>query len=232
MCDFNSLYESFDHPITDLDCGRKCAPYNEHRRPFCCDVKQTVPTVYLAEWEYLKENTDLWHLWFCDDPDDEKSLRSEVPEGQVLVECLGHHKCQRTFRSITCRSFPFFPYITREGNFLGLSYYHQFEDRCWLISNLDRVSSAFREEFIIAYQRIFECYPSERENFRYHSIIHRQVFGKRKIGIPLLHMNGLDYLVNPKTGQLESVAVDSLPKHGPYEIAAMMPFPDELKGEK
>ena len=226
--EFKLLYKSFNYPITDQDCGRKCAPYNEYGHPFCCDASQAVPTVYIEEWKYLQNNTNLWHLWQGKDTNEAVLLRSEVPEGHVLVECLGHHHCQRSYRSITCRAFPFFPYITREGDFIGLSYYSQYEDRCWLISNLHRVSPQYRKEFFTTYQQIFDIYPSERENFRYHSVIHRRIFGKRKMGIPLLHIDGLDYLVTPKNGQLNLVHLDSLPKHGPYEVAAMMPFPDEI----
>src|SRR5512139_2810489 len=96
-----SLYNSFQAPISAINCGDKCAPYNESGVPFCCDTRHAVPTAYDVEWEYLRTNTDLWHEWHANDPRETDRLRSQKPEGQVLIECLGHQSCQRQFRSIT-----------------------------------------------------------------------------------------------------------------------------------
>ena len=60
---YQNLYCWFDSPITKLNCGDKCAPFNENNIPFCCDIRQTVPSVHLSEWEFLSSNTDLWHEW-------------------------------------------------------------------------------------------------------------------------------------------------------------------------
>ena len=223
--DFKALYAPFDSAVSVLDCGKKCAPYNEHGAPFCCDTKHTVPTAYLSEWIYLKTHTNLWHLW---ESEESNNLRTATPEGQVLIECLGHERCQRDYRSITCRAFPFAPYITRDGKFIGLSYYWQYEDRCWVISNLDQVTRSYREEFVDAYDSIFEKYPREFDAFKYHSNLIRQEFGYQKRAIPLLHRNGYTYKISPRNDRLRRVDAKSFPKHGPYKIAALMPFPDEL----
>lgn len=225
--DFPNLYSQFHTPITGIDCGRKCAPYNEYGVPFCCDTAHAVPTAYLDEWAYLGANTDLWHPWMADTPGETARLRSETPDGQVLIECLGHERCQRAFRSVTCRAFPFFPYITRAGDFIGLAYYWQYEDRCWVISHLDQVTPAYRAEFIAAYDRIFAEFPDEMENFRYHAAVMRRVFGRRKRAIPLLHRNGHAYKITPRNGRLRRVAPEDFPLHDPYKTAARMPFPDE-----
>ena len=115
--DFETLYAQFDSPITVLDCGKKCAPHNEYGVPFCCDTGHAVPTAYQPEWEYLSKNSNLWRIWDTDDIEETNRLRSEAPDGQLLIGCLGHLQCQRDYRSITCRAFPFFPYITKEGDF-------------------------------------------------------------------------------------------------------------------
>jgi hypothetical protein len=224
---FASLYAHFKAPITLLNCGDKCAPYNENGVPFCCDTQHAVPTAYAAEWDYLNRNTDLWHLWQSSDPSETAKLQKETPQGQVLIACLGHELCQRGFRSITCRAFPFFPYIDREGEFIGLSYYWEYEDRCWVISNLNIVSQGYRAEFIAAYDSILEKMPGEYENFRYHSIVMRRIFGMRHRAIPLLHRNGNAYKITPRNGRKRKVPVDKLPKFGPYKIAAELPFPGE-----
>ena len=225
--DFTALYANFATPITALDCGQKCAPYNEYGVPFCCDTGHAIPTAYEAEWDYLQPNTDLWHLWESDDPTETEELRAETPEGQLLIECLGHQHCQRNFRSITCRAFPFFPYLTRAGEFIGLSVYWRYEDRCWVISHLDAVTPAYVRQFVAAYEQIFTHIPGERENFRYHAIIMRRIFGRQKRSIPLLHRDGKVYTVRPKDGALTPVDPAALPKFGDYAIAAAMLFPDE-----
>jgi hypothetical protein len=227
--DYKILYPLFDITLTQDDCGEKCGPYNQYGIPFCCDIEQAVPTVYKTEWNYLKERTDLWHVWDGGDPDDTNRLLAETPEEQILVECKGHLYCQRSFRSITCRAFPFYPYITKDGEFIGLSYYWQYEDRCWIINNLDLVTQNYRSQFIKAYNLIFNFYPKEFNNFRYHSDVMRNVFGKRKRAITLLHQNGGTYKVTPSTGRLRKIDPVSLPKFGSYHIAAQMPFPDERK---
>jgi len=226
--DFARLYAGFEAPIAALNCGDRCAPYNEHGVPFCCDTRHAVPTAYLDEWEYLQAHTDLWHEWEGEDPVESDYLRQQTPEGQVLIACRGHLLCQRSFRSLTCRSFPFFPYLDRQGRFLGLSYYWEFEDRCWVISNLHVVSAEYRQQFITAFEQLFEAYPQERENFRHHSAVMRRIFGRRHRAIPLLHRNGGCYKITPRSGRMRRVPVEKLPKFGPYRLAAELPFPDEL----
>lgn len=225
--DYAKFYAGFQAPIAALDCGDRCAPYNERGVPFCCDTRHAVPTAYLAEWEYLLANTDLWHLWSDEAHPDAASLQEQTPGGQVLIACQGHQFCQREFRSLTCRAFPFFPYIDRRGAFIGLSYYWEYEDRCWVISNLQVVSDPYRGQFIAAYEALFAAHPAERENFRHHSTVMRRVFGRRKRAIPLLHRNGGAYKITPRNGRLRRVALEKLPKFGVYKIAAEMPFPDE-----
>jgi hypothetical protein len=226
--DFAPVYKRFSAPITELNCGDKCAPHNERGVPFCCDLHHAVPTAYQAEWEYLRANTGLWRLWEAEDSAETAALRKQTPSGQVLIACLGYQLCQRGFRSLTCRSFPFFPYLTREGDFIGLSYYWEYEDRCWVISNLQVVLPEYRAQFIDAYDTLFAAMPDERENFHHHASIMRRFFGWRRRAIPLLHRNGYTYKITPRNGRLRRVPVGSLPKFGPYKIAAEMPFPDEI----
>jgi hypothetical protein len=187
----------------------------------------SVPSAYPAEWEYLKANTDLWHPWQPGEAAVKVELQDKAPAGHVLIACLGHSLCQRGFRSIACRSFPFFPYIARQGKFIGLTYYWEYEDRCWVISNLHAVSGDYRQEFIAAYDRLFELAPDEFENFSHQSTRMRRVFGRRRRAIPLLHRNGLAYKVSPRSGRLRRVPLQSLPKFGPYRLAEQLPFPGE-----
>jgi len=226
--DYTDLYMRFHAPIAVLDCGERCAPYNELGVPFCCDTNHAVPAVYDSEWAYLQAHTDLWHLWSPDRVSDFNRLREQTPEGQVLLECLGHERCQRDYRALTCRAFPFFPYITRAGEFIGLSYYWEYEHRCWVISNLSVVTSEYRKQFIDVYDDLLEMMPEEWRNFRHQSILMRRVFGRRRRSIPLLHRNGAAYKITPRNGRMRRVPVEKLPAFGPYKIAAELPFPDEI----
>jgi len=224
--DFASLYAGFHSPIVALDCGDRCAPYNERGVPFCCDIRHAVPSAYELEWDYLKLNTDLWREWDGATEGETASLRNQTPEGQVLIACLGHEHCQRDFRSFTCRAFPFFPYITKQGVFVGLSYYWEYEQRCWVISNLQFVTQQYLTEFVATYDALFAIFPDELENFRYYSGLMRRVFGRRRRAIPVLHRNGRFYKITPRNGRSRGVAPESLPKFGPFRIAAELPFPD------
>jgi hypothetical protein len=65
--DIPCLYQQFNAPVTDFDCGLKCAPHNSNGKPFCCDICQAVPAAFRLEWQYLQRNTDLWHTWRGDE---------------------------------------------------------------------------------------------------------------------------------------------------------------------
>lgn len=226
--DFAALYPRFDAPIAALDCGKRCAPHNENGVPFCCDTRHAVPTAYDAEWSYLQENTDLWHPWQGHSQSETRRLEKERPDGMVLLECKGHLLCQREYRAITCRAFPFFPYITRDDWFVGMSYYWQYEYGCWVISNLSVVTPQYLAQFIAAFDELFERMPGERESYRQYSTTMRRVFGRRKRAIPLLHRNGKVYKVTPRNGRMRRVDAARLPKFGPYHVAAQIPFADEI----
>ncbi len=225
---YQDFYDKFQSPISELDCGNRCSAHNDRGVPFCCDNRHAVPAAYLSEWDYLEKSTDLWRLWEPENDEIESFLTDQTPPGQVLITCQGHLKCQRDFRSINCRCFPFFPYMTLEGEFIGLSYYWEFEDRCWVISNLNVVSDQYRSEFIRGFDFLFENMPEEREAYRYHSIVMRRVFGRRHRAIPLLHRNGKNYKLTPRNGRMRQCTAKQFPKFGPYKIAADLPFPDEL----
>lgn len=224
---YAALYAGFHAPVTVLDCGERCAPYNENNVPFCCDTRHAVPSAYPNEWAYLRANTDLWHRWQGKTARETEQLIAQSAPNQVLIECQGHHLCQRQFRAITCRSFPFFPYITRQGEFIGLSYYWEYEERCWVISNLAEVTAQYRTEFVKTYEQIFATQPDDKENFRYHASMMRRVFSRWKRTILLLHRDGGFFEVAPGSGQMQPVETGSLPKFGPYAVAAELAFPDE-----
>ncbi len=230
MINFSQLYQEFNSPITEKDCGAYCSPYNEHGIPFCCDIRHAVPSAYHEEWAYLQAHTDLWQLWQPDNDtqQDAAEIKDQVPENQVLLACKGHHLCQRQFRTLTCRAFPFYPYFNSKEELLGLSFYWEYRFRCWVISHLDQVSQRFINQCISAFSKLFEAYPSEKDAFSLHSTIHRQQMIARRRRIPLLHKDGGLYLISPRDENLHPIVPSKLPKYGVYAIAARLPFPEEL----
>jgi hypothetical protein len=167
-------------------------------------------------------------LWQGDEPERTAALKEQILPDQIMIACLGHNQCQREFRSLTCRAFPFFPYINSKSEFLGLSYYWEYEDRCWVISNLQVVSAAYKKSFIEGYELLFDSYPEAIRNFYDYSDYMRHVFEGNQRAIPILHRNGNVYKISPHNERMRSVKVESLMKFDVYKIAASMPFRDEM----
>ena len=221
---FRGLYDRFDAPVTDIDCGAMCAPYNLTGKPFCCDICQAVPAAYISEWRYLRENTDLWREWSADacepaeraDPGEYENLRESTPGTMLLLACKGPHACQRNYRALSCRQFPFFPYITSDGRFIGLAYEWAFEQACWVISNLSRVSEQYRSQFIAAYDDLFNQWPDEMESYAALSEEMREHFAEDRRRIPILHRRGGWYLLSPVSERIAKTAPQRLPRFGPY----------------
>jgi hypothetical protein len=135
--DIRALYDGFIAPIATLYCGQKCAPNNSNGKPFCCDICHAVPAAYTSEWDYLRTNTNLWHAWREDECAHSGSIEAgeDAPEGMLFLACLGPTQCQRDFRALSCRQFPFFPYVTSDYRFVGLAAEWVFEPVCWVSSS-------------------------------------------------------------------------------------------------
>ncbi len=219
--DIRKLYDGFDSPVTSLDCGKKCAPHNPNGKPFCCDICHAVPAAYKSEWKYLQGHTNLWHKFRGDecegDAASKETLKNEMPGNMILLACLGPNLCERDFRALSCRQFPFFPYVTSDYRFIGLAYEWEFEPKCWVISNLPRVTMTYREEFVKTYDHLFALFLDEFENYAYHSEKMRAEFIKRKKRFPLLHRNGGYYLVSPLNERVTRVKEDQLPRFAQYK---------------
>ena len=212
--DVRSLYNGFDSPITKFDCGKKCAPHNPRGVPFCCDICHAVPAAYTSEWNYLSATTNLWHAHRGDEcaasdspAADDALADSTLPPNMISLACLGADRCQRPNRIISCRAFPFFPYITSDHRFLGLAVEWEFESVCWVINNLDQVTKKYREEFIHTFDYLIATFDDVFESYEVHSQKLRARFGSRKRRFPLLHRNGGDYLVSPASERMRRVGV-------------------------
>lgn len=218
--DFLNLFRSFDAPCTNLDCGRECAPHNPSGKPFCCDICRAVPVAYKSEWTTLQSNTSLWHKWkgneCLEEPVNRKDLESQTPDHLTLLACKGPQFCEREFRAVSCRQFPFFPYITTDFRFIGLAYDWDFTQVCWVLSHLHQVTNEYRHQFILTFDRIFSTWLEDFDSYAQLSEEMREHFVKTRKRFPLLHRNGSDYLVSPGSGRLQRCSLDTLPKFGPY----------------
>jgi hypothetical protein len=217
IIDFRRLYDHFDAPLMDEDCGRMCARRNPRGVPACCDICLAVPAAYHGEWGYLRESTDLWHIWRGDEcsaePADPTVLRDEIPEHMLLLACRGAARCQRAYRTLSCRQFPFFPYVASDYRFLGLACHWDFEKTCWTVSNLEAVSQEYRRQFVQTYDEIFALWQEDFESYAASSEALRAYSLARRRRFPLLHRNGGYYLVSPGSERMQRVPPEELPKY-------------------
>lgn len=212
---YRRVYEKFQAPVSRFDCGRYCAPHNGGQ-PVCCDTTNAVPIVDKGEWELLKSRTDLWHRFKPNSPA-HRELVTDLHSQCCAIECKGAAYCERDNRTMACRAFPFFPYITRERTIVGLSVYSNFEDRCWVLSNLGVVTPQFVTECLEAYETIFAEDPLEFDVFRNFSATMRGTFTKRDRLIPLIGRDGSYYAIEPRTHQLRPATLAEFGRHGPYQ---------------
>ena len=209
------IYARFDAPGSRYDCGRMCAPHNGGE-PVCCSTAHAVPIVDKAEYRLLRERSDLWRRYKPDDAAGRKIV-DELHHSCVAVECKGARQCERDNRSLACRAFPFFPYFERGAErFIGLAYYWDFEDRCWVISNFGIVDRAFVREFVDAFETLFTESKDERQEMIDHSATMRRVFSRRGAIIPLIGRDGGYFAVEPRSHRVRPARLDEFPRFGPY----------------
>jgi hypothetical protein len=212
--DFAHLYDRFRASLSRYDCGRHCSALNKGE-PVCCTTRHAVPVLEKTEFLLLKSRTDLWRRYR---PDDAEGRRIVADLGKTCcaVECKGARHCERDNRSIACRAFPFYPYVTRDGEFVGLAFYWVYRDRCWVISNLDVVERDFVEEFVAAYEYIFTRDAEEFDTLKGYSATHRRVFSRLGLAIPLIGRNGGFLKVLPHGGAILPMERTELTRYGPY----------------
>jgi hypothetical protein len=134
----------------------------------------------------------------------------------VLLACLGPDHCQRDYRALSCRQFPFFPYITADYRFLGLAYEWESEATCWVISNLGLVTDDYRREFVQTYDDLFSAWMAEMESYAVKCEEMRADFTQQRRRIPILHRNGGFYLLSPGSERIYRTSPEKLPRFGFY----------------
>ncbi len=212
--DFARLYERFNAPVCKFDCGKKCAPLNGGA-PVCCTTQDAVPVVHKAEFRLLQSRTDLWARFKPYDATTRKIV-NELTASSCAIECKGAAFCERHNRTIACRAFPFFPYVTREREVLGLSIYWIFEDRCWMMSNMRLVEQRFIGECLDTWDAIFAKDREEWQTYVEYSATMRRIFSRWCRFIPVLDRNAKLLLVDPATAEVRRGRADEYPKYGPF----------------
>ena len=176
--DFAFIYRNFDSTPVRFDCGKICAPKNDGI-PFCCDTGWLIPCTYKREFSYLIKRTDLWKR-FRPKTKHEKRIIEETDKNTVFGQCLGHDRCDRKYRSVSCRIFPFEPYLDLEGNFLGMVYSYRLGNKCPLVDRPKIVSKKFISDQITMWNYIFERDAAEIEVYREESINVRRYLSRKK----------------------------------------------------
>jgi len=212
--DYAHLYANFEAPVMRFDCGRMCAPLNDGS-PICCSTEAAVPVASKTEYKLLKKRTDLWRKFKPKDAAGSEIVDT-LDKSCVAIQCKGARYCERENRSLSCRTFPFYPYITRERELIGLAYYWIFEDRCWVISTLERIDQDFIDEFLATYEYIFRKDPSEFDVYRDWSTNQRRVFSRWKRHFPVIGRDGRWKKVQPHGGGIVPAKKGDLGRHGPY----------------
>ncbi len=212
--DFKQIYDIFSAPVSRFDCGQYCAPLNGGE-PVCCSTDNAVPIVDRAEFALLQSRSDLWRPHRPTDAGGKEVVR-DLHSSCLAVECKGARHCERDNRSLACRAFPFFPYLDRNGDFIGLSIHWTFADRCWVMSNLSVVDAEYRRQFVAAHELLFAKDPSEYELHREYSASLRRVFSRKRLAIPMIGRDGGLFKILPHGGKMVPSGAKEMPKFGPY----------------
>ncbi len=198
--DVKEIYRAFHQPVVEFDCGAKCAEIN-HGVPICCDDSHAIPVLYSSELVYLRKKTDLWR-GFRARNEHERNMARELPDDQRFARCKGHLACERENRSFACRTFPFFPYFTREKAFFGLTYYWEYRGRCWILERYDLVRRDFIDGFVRAWEIVFERNPDEADYFQSLSATCRGAHTRMNRTFVVIGRDGKSWLKPPGEGEL------------------------------
>ncbi len=211
---YAEIHRSFEAAISRFDCGQKCAPLNGGE-PVCCSTSNAVPLAHRSEWNLLNGRTDMWSRYKPCDASGRKIV-DELDRSCVAIECKGAQLCERDNRTLACRAFPFFPYLTRDGEFIGLAYYWEFADSCWVISNLTVVDREFVAQFVAAFDLLLAADRDEYETFLGHSAQMRRVFTRKRTTIALIGRDGGYLQVLPGDPTARPASPADFAKFGPY----------------
>ena len=82
---------------------------------------------------------------------------------------------------------------------MGLAIEWELANVCWLANNLEQVLTAYRKQFVAAYDTLFCQYQEIFDNYHEHSERSRQNHADSGLALVLLHRNGKNYSIDPLT---------------------------------
>ena len=186
--DWRKLYDSFDAPLCEVDCGTLCAPDNGGV-PACCANQDCPPIIFTDELRWLRSKTDLWRKRRAGTAEDKRD-DEEIEDHVKYARCKGVDKCDRRYRSLTCRFFPLEPYVDEKGVFAGLTYVYECEHICPMIANDSvAINPEYVRQAIAVWREVFRVYPLEYETYRDESRKLRRRFRRKNRPLALFTEN-------------------------------------------
>ena len=189
--DWERIYKAFMLTAIKDDCGKLCAP-DEDDIPICCNEERALPVLYKSEYDFVIKRTKMWKK-LKPRTATEKKIVEETDDDNVYVRCRGHKACDRDYRGITCRIFPFYPYLNLDGELLGLCYNYAVDDDCWLVDKPEIVEREYIERTLEFWEFIFERMPEEKELFMEESTNLRRLKSRQKKQVIVMTPNGFYY---------------------------------------
>ena len=162
--DWERMYQNFTAGATDGDCADLCRS-GSPATAACCDTRRLPLIVFTDELAWAKARTACWHR---------RRPRSQAEKTAVATwanhiipaRCAYPRRCDRSYRSLTCRFFPLEPYIDAQGQFIGLTYIYGAGRICPLIGRQMDLRQDFVDQGVAAWVQIFAAYPEERQCYR------------------------------------------------------------------
>jgi len=156
------LYRMLSVRMTDFDCGKWCAPRN-NGIPYCCDGKKVLPVLFKDEYRWHRQQGGFWHKLHVKTKAD-KRLVEESCSYNVFALCPGVRDCRRTLRSLTCRLFPFEPFLDSRGSVMGLVYQSSESGCCPLMGKPQHIYiRKYIRNAIRVWQELVDTFPEEKD---------------------------------------------------------------------
>jgi hypothetical protein len=156
------LYRLLSVRMTDFDCGKRCAPQN-NGVPYCCDREKVIPVLFKDEYQWHRLQGVFWGKM----PVQTKSDRKLVEEScsyNVFAVCPGVQSCRRTARSLTCRLFPFEPFIDSKGYVKGLVYQSGDKGSCSLMEKPQHMyNQMYIRNATRVWQELVDTFPEDKD---------------------------------------------------------------------
>ncbi len=156
------FYRLLSVRMTEFDCGKFCAPKNDGI-PVCCENEYVTPLLFHEEYRWHRQKSKFWKRASLKNKDIRKMV-DESASYYVYAFCPGPGDCQRTKRSIVCRTFPFEPQVDKNGKVLGLVYINTGTENCSLIGQPQKAyNPKYIANSIKFWQELLDLYPPEKE---------------------------------------------------------------------